>query len=85
MADNDGIRASVEARFNDNWGLTPIDFENVPFNKPDSTPWVRVTIRTGETVQKSLGNVKTWRNQGVIIVNVFTGNNILISFNFFKY
>ena len=66
-------RAAIEKYFSDNWTTTPIQFDNVKFNKPNDSKWVTITITTGSSTQITLGSDSPLnRHVGTIIVQVFT-------------
>ena len=80
-------REYIEGRFDTNWtsASTPIAFDNVNGLKQNTTwldsergldEWCRITILPAGTIQTSPGVVKTIRRTGVIIVNIFTNENI---------
>lgn len=66
-------RKSIESRFENAWTFTPIAFDNVPFNPPSNSDWVRLTISNGDSDYRSLQS--TIRHTGVIIVQIFTPIN----------
>lgn len=80
-------RDGIQDAFNTAWGvpgseLTPIAYDNVPFNASALTEaWVRLNVQfTGGSIQ-TLGGVgeRTFRNFGVVFVQVFTlsgGNTV---------
>lgn len=80
-------RQYIEEQFNNNWNstTTPIAFDNVTgllqgstvINSADGLDeWCRITILPAGAIQTSPGPVKTVRRDGVIMVNIFTAENI---------
>lgn len=73
----DAERVNIEGRFNTNWTTTTIAFDNVPFDMPNDTPWVRCNILNGNTVYRAINGLK--RHTGVINIQIFvpvnTGTN----------
>lgn len=66
---------AMRSYFHGEWGgLTPVAYDDVPFEKPDEEPWVRFTIRHNEGYQASIGNPGSnrHRREGVIFAQVFT-------------
>ncbi len=67
----EALRASIEGRFNDNWTLTPVAYENVPFT-PGNDPWVRLTIITGESVTAGIqGTEPAVDDRGLVAIQIF--------------
>jgi hypothetical protein len=66
-------RASIEGRLNDNWSTTAIAYENVDFDPPNDTAWVRLSILNGESRYRTVNNGK--RHTGVISVQLFVPRN----------
>jgi hypothetical protein len=73
-------RASIEIRFAAQWVAgspaaprTPIAYETAPFTPPANAPWVRLTIRSGEAQQASIGDpgANAFRHAGAIMVQIF--------------
>lgn len=80
-------RQHIEEQFNTNWNstATPIAFDNVTGLLQGATilgssngldEWCRITVIPAGTIQTSPGPVKTVRRDGVIMVNVYTAENI---------
>lgn len=70
-------RAAIEGRWDTQWTSTDTAYEGVKFTVPSPTTssgWARLTIRSGEALQRTLGapNANVHRHPGVIIVNLFT-------------
>jgi len=66
-------RASIEGRLNTNWSTTNIAYDNVDFDPPNNTAWVRLTILNGETLYRTIEAKK--RHTGVIVIQVFCPKN----------
>jgi hypothetical protein len=66
-------RKSIENRFKTEWTSTPIAFDNVPFNPPANSDWVRLNIQNGDSGYRSLES--SIRHTGVINVQIFTPVN----------
>ncbi len=75
----DEMRSRIEEHFRKKWGVTtPVSFDNVEADsklkatKAANEPWVRVTIREGSSNLAGLALTKLYRDNGIIIVQVFT-------------
>ncbi len=66
-------RQTIENRFNIEWTATPIAYDNVPFNPPANSDWVRLNIQNGDSGYRSLES--TVRHTGIINVQIFTPVN----------
>lgn len=66
-------RQTIENRFNAEWTATPIAYDNVPFNPPANSDWVRLNIQNGDSGYRSLES--TVRHTGIISVQIFTPVN----------
>jgi hypothetical protein len=66
-------RKSIENRFKAEWTATPIAFDNVPFNPPFNSDWVRLNIQNGDSGYRSLES--SIRHTGIINVQIFTPVN----------
>jgi len=66
-------RASIEGRLSDNWVTTPIAYDNVSFDAPDNSAWVRLGIINGASKYRALEGKK--RHAGVIIIQLFAPKN----------
>jgi hypothetical protein len=64
----------IRARFNTIWDDTlPVAWPNKAFTPIIDSPWVRLTIIDNPQYQVEIGNAaKTFRNTGLIVVQVFT-------------
>lgn len=75
------IRLAVESHMA-TWTDAPIAYDGAPIgpsvkNAQDSgTPWVRLTIRHGDSFTAGVGQGPCVRRTGVIFVQVFTARNI---------
>jgi len=63
-------RIAIENHFEEFWNETPIAWENVAFDTPNSSPWVRLNILNGSSNYRTITGLK--RHLGVIIVQIFT-------------
>lgn len=64
---------AIEQRFAAQWAeFTPVAYMNVPFTTPNNTPWVRLTVLTGDAHVASMGSTKNYRNVGIIDIGIFT-------------
>ncbi len=66
-------RASIEGRLNTNWTTTSIAYDNVDFDPPDNTAWVRLSILNGASGYRALEAKK--RHTGVIVLQIFGPKN----------
>ncbi|MBT4080294.1 MAG: hypothetical protein HOE82_06745 [Gammaproteobacteria bacterium] len=66
-------RQSIEERLFDNWATTPIAFDNVDFDPPNASPWIKLNILNGSGAFTTMNNGK--RYTGVIIIQVFGPKN----------
>jgi hypothetical protein len=75
---NDATEA-ITQRFIANWDAvsTPFTLDNENFTAPDSTPWIRMTIRFTVAGQYTLGQPgnRKWQRKGLIIGNIFVPAN----------
>lgn len=62
--------AAIRRRFSQEFDACPVAYPNAPFDKPDDSPWVRLTIRGGEAQQVAVG-AKRIRRPGIVFVQVF--------------
>jgi hypothetical protein len=51
--------------------VPPVQWENVPFDEPESRTWVRLSIRYGDSFRRTLGANPFRRHLGVVFVQVF--------------
>lgn len=72
------FREFTETKFDADWTLTPVEWENVPESdallaaKEAKTPWVRFTIRDGDGDRQTIGSSSRLnRYVGALIVQVF--------------
>ncbi len=66
-------RQSIESRLSANWSTTPIAWENVDFEPPDNSSWIRATILNGETIYDRFSSKK--RHLGIISIQIFSPLN----------
>lgn len=66
-------RQSIEERLFDNWLTTPIAYDNVDFDPPNASEWVRLSILNGSSTFTTMADNK--RHTGVIIVQLFGPKN----------
>lgn len=64
------IQKSIEAYFNSNWTATEVTFENAPFETELYSEFVRLSVRFGDTVRRSIGD-QCYRIPGILIVQIF--------------
>lgn len=62
-------RQSIENRFKDNWTATDVAYDNVPFNPPTDSEWVRLNILNGDSACRAIN--KRVRHTGIISVQIF--------------
>lgn len=62
-------RASIEERLFDNWLTTPIAFDNVDFDPPNNSEWVRLNILNGASSNRTIEAKK--RHTGAIVLQLF--------------
>ena len=71
-------RAEIENRLESLWLGTPIDYDNISFNQPNNSSWIRLNILNGATEYRALQYKK--RYNGIINVQIFvpvkTGTSI---------
>lgn len=63
-------RIAIENRFEEFWNETPIAWENVAFDTPNNSAWVRLNILNGSSNYRAINGLK--RNLGIITVQIFT-------------
>lgn len=68
-------RSAIENRLSTNWTSTPVQYDNVPFTKPDDNTYVRLNILTGDSTQIDMAPTPTHRSVGVIVMQVFVPVN----------
>lgn len=69
------VRQTVENYIATNWTATPIQFENVPFDIPESGEWIRVNILPGTGFAETLGTSGYNMYTGLIYIAVFAPEN----------
>lgn len=64
-------RKAISEYFYSEFRLCPIVWPNIKPNFTiDKDPWVRFSILNGDSLQKSLGTIKTFRYVGTIVIEV---------------
>jgi hypothetical protein len=82
------VRAAIEGRIATEMALNPaypVSYQNVPFSPPNNTPWLQAFIRFGDNAYATLlptGNVGFNRQNGTLVVNVFTPVGVGAGANF---
>jgi len=72
------VRAAIEGRIATEIAIAPVypvSYQNVPFTPPGNAPWLQTFIRFGDNAYATLlptGGVGFNRQNGVLVVNVFT-------------
>lgn len=70
-------RIAIENHFEEFWIDTPVAWENVTFNTPNNSAWVRLNVLNGSSAYRAINSLK--RHLGLIIVQIFvpkdTGTN----------
>ena len=72
------VRAAIESRIATEIAIAPVypvSYQNVPFTPPGNSPWLQASIRFGDNAYATLlptGGVGFNRQNGVLVVNVFT-------------
>ena len=72
------VRAAIEGRIATEMAIAPVypvSYQNVPFTPPGNAPWLQTFIRFGDNAYATLlptGGVGFNRQNGVLVVNVFT-------------
>lgn len=56
-----------------NWAATPISWPNRDFTPPESSEWIAVSIRAGDSQQIEIGSPTiTHRHSGLVYVQIFS-------------
>jgi hypothetical protein len=66
-------RLSIENRLQEFWNYTPVAWENVDFDIPNNSDWIRLNILNGSSNYRAIDYKK--RHTGVILIQVFTPVN----------
>ena len=66
-------RASIEERLFDNWLTTPIAFDNVDFDPPNNSAWIRLNVLNGDSAFTTMNDGE--RHTGVIVIQIFYPKN----------
>ena len=64
-------RQAIEARISTNWTITPVQYENVSFTKPNDNEYVSLVILPGAASQIDMADSPMHRHIGVITMQVF--------------
>ena len=74
-------RAAIEARLSTNWTTTTVQYENVPFTKPNNNTYVALFIINGDATQIDLVPNPIHRFLGTITMQLFvpegSGTNLV--------
>jgi len=62
-------RVAIESQFEEFWIDTPVAWENVTFDTPNNSAWVRLNILNGSSAYRAINGLK--RHLGLIIVQIF--------------
>lgn len=68
-------RRAIEQRFETNFVAAAIKYENVPFDQPEATSWVALTILSGAGNAASIGTgsgSRLNRFAGIVQIDIFT-------------
>ena len=66
----DAPRQSAETIM-ENWGLIPINYDNVQFDSTLHDEWARITVAPGDSFNACIG-ASIIRNTGLIVISIFT-------------
>lgn len=67
---------AIRSRFNTQWaGATAIAWPNVSFTPTTGTPWVRLSILPSGADQTEIGDLRNFRHDGSVLVEIFTPEN----------
>lgn len=73
----EATRNTIEKTFESSWGdRSPMALDNVPFKLPENKCWVRLSLQFGDTIQASMGSLKTWRTPGIVFVQCFSPKDV---------
>ena len=67
----DSVHQVIRERVNANRGSVFVAYPNAEFTIPNSGPWIRVSIVPGETRAIEMGGTKTFRQVGVVVLQLF--------------
>lgn len=62
-------RIEIENRLEAKWLDTPIAWDNITFNQPNNSAWIRLNILNGSTEYRAINYVK--RYNGIINIQIF--------------
>ena len=75
-------RTEIENHLEKYWLDTPINWDNIAFNQPNNSPWIRLNILNGATEYRALQYKK--RYNGIINIQIFvpikTGTSVARSY-----
>jgi len=77
------VRAAIEGRIAAELAkapVYPVSYQNIPFTPPNNSPWLQVFLRLGDNAYATLKSFN--RQNGVLVVNVFTPIGAGASANF---
>jgi hypothetical protein len=63
----------IETHLSDNWVLTPIDFDNAPFESNAGEAFLRCQVEWASTEQIGVGG--RYRGEGIVLISVFSPAN----------
>jgi hypothetical protein len=69
------IRAAIEGRIATELAkapVYPVSYQNIPFTPPNNSPWLQVFLRLGDNSYATLPKSGFNRQNGTLVVNVFT-------------
>jgi hypothetical protein len=82
------IRAAIEGRIAAELAkapVYPVSYQNIPFTPPNNSPWLQVFLRLGDNAYATIlpiGSAGFNRQNGVLVVNVFTQQSQGAALNF---
>ena len=77
MTTFDSVRAAVQDRWLAQWidggpARTPTAFENIEYEPVKDVSFARLTIRNGDGQQLTMGSNRSYRQRGLILIEIFT-------------
>ena len=82
------IRAAIEGRIAAELAkapVYPVSYQNIPFTPPNNSPWLQVFLLLGDNAYATIlpiGSAGFNRQNGVLVVNVFTQQSQGAALNF---
>ena len=65
-------RQAIESRLDNGFSAVPIKYENVPFDPPKGSPYIALTILSGNGINASIGTDRPLlRHAGIIQLDIF--------------